>query len=131
MKIVIQCAARKHPDAKTFLAPGRGRVAFVARPDLAPRDKRAIHARPDDPSDDGRSWRKRLLDPADEILDGPFLLSGARPTQLGREAVVQGDLAKYRVPHDEPTLSRDHDRLGIVPDRDQRHAAEGARAGPT
>ena len=61
MKVVIQCAARKRPAAKPFLAMDGRRVAFVAHPDLAPRDESAFHARPDDLSEDGRSWRKRLL----------------------------------------------------------------------
>jgi hypothetical protein len=61
VKIVIQCASRKYPAAKTFLAADGRRVVFVARPDLAPRDAGAVHARPDDPSGDGRSWRRRLL----------------------------------------------------------------------
>jgi hypothetical protein len=61
MNIVIQCAARKHPDAKTFLVADGSRVVFVARPDLAPRQAGAIHVRPDDVAWDGQSWRTKLL----------------------------------------------------------------------
>src|SRR5262249_61435085 len=61
MKTVIQCAARKQPAATTFRAADGRRVAFVAQPDLAPRDAGTVPARPDDQSGDGRSWRKRLL----------------------------------------------------------------------
>src|SRR5262249_2901945 len=61
MKTVIQCAARKQPAATTFRAADGRRVAFVAQPDLAPRDAGTVPARPDDQSGGGRSWRKRLL----------------------------------------------------------------------
>lgn len=61
MKVVIQCAARQQPDAKTFTAAGDRRVMFVARPELAPQGGRVIYARPDDDCGDGYSWRKRLL----------------------------------------------------------------------
>lgn len=59
MRIVIQCAARKHPAA-SFLVNGRT-VLFVTRPDLAPPCEGRTYARPDDVSDDGRTWRQRLL----------------------------------------------------------------------
>jgi hypothetical protein len=62
MRIVIQCAARKHGVTKTFLAAGGRRVSFVARPDLAPQEPGAIHARPDDDAGDGMTWRKRLAE---------------------------------------------------------------------
>ena len=61
MKIVIQCAARKNPAGGTFLGADGRRIAFVARPGLAPREPKTTYARPDDDSGDGRSWRKRLL----------------------------------------------------------------------
>lgn len=61
MNIVIQCAARKRPDAKTFLAADGRRVVFVARPDLAPRQAGVIHVRPDDNSGAGKTWREKLL----------------------------------------------------------------------
>jgi hypothetical protein len=61
MRIVIQCASRKHPDARTFLEADGRRVVFVARPDLAPLDSTVIYARSDDPLGDGQSWRRRLV----------------------------------------------------------------------
>jgi hypothetical protein len=61
MKIVIQCAARKDPAAKTFLASDGRAVVFVARPDIAPRQAGVVYARPDDDCAEGTSWRKRLL----------------------------------------------------------------------
>jgi hypothetical protein len=36
-------------------------VSFVAKPELAPSEKRRVYARPDDPSDSGGSWRERLV----------------------------------------------------------------------
>src|SRR5439155_17892001 len=65
-----------------------------------------------------------LLAPADEIRDGALLLPGARPAQLGREPVIEGDLAKHGVPDDQLALAGEDDGLGIVPDRDEGHAAE-------
>jgi hypothetical protein len=69
------------------------------------------------------------LDPADEILHGALLLSRPRPAQLGGEAVVEGDLAEDRVPDDQVALAAEDDRLGIIPDSDQRDAAEGLEGG--
>jgi hypothetical protein len=61
MKIVIQCAARKLPGAKTFLTAGDRRVVFVARPGEALEQPGTIYARPDDDAGDGDTWRKKLL----------------------------------------------------------------------
>jgi len=61
LKVVLQCASRKDPAAKTFLAGDGRRVVFVAHPDLVPRAANSIHARPDGPSGGGRSWRERLV----------------------------------------------------------------------
>ena len=46
MKIVIQCSARKQPNAKSFETEDGRRAAFVARPTLAPLDARNAYARP-------------------------------------------------------------------------------------
>jgi hypothetical protein len=72
MKVVIQCAAGKQPDAKTFIAADGRRVAFVAHPELAPRDAGILYARPDDVYDDGQSWRKRLLAYNEELTGNPL-----------------------------------------------------------
>ncbi|HEY1307270.1 MAG TPA: hypothetical protein VGF24_27130 [Vicinamibacterales bacterium] len=61
MKIVIQCAARKAPDAGSFTTSDGRRVLFVADPASAPYDRLQLNARPDDLADDGRTWRNRLL----------------------------------------------------------------------
>jgi len=62
MKIVIQCAGRKNPDAGYFLTSGGEPVCFVADPEAVPTNKNLIYARPDDQSDKGQSWRELLLD---------------------------------------------------------------------
>jgi hypothetical protein len=62
MRVVIQCAARKHPAEASFGAPDARVVLFVADPALAPPDPTHVYARPDDPAEDGRSWRRRLLE---------------------------------------------------------------------
>lgn len=61
VKIVIQCAGRKNAAKNTFLAPNGRRVVFVARPDLAPRERGTTHAHPDDAAANGRSWRQELV----------------------------------------------------------------------
>jgi len=61
MRVVIQCAARKH-SANSFRTRDGRTVLFVARPDLAPPDAGVFHARPDDRSEDGRTWRQRLVE---------------------------------------------------------------------
>ncbi|MDH3472477.1 MAG: hypothetical protein OEM59_02195 [Rhodospirillales bacterium] len=62
MKIVIQCAASKTPDAGFFCAGNGKRIHFVAPPEKAPPlDSRGIYARPDNPSDiQGKTWRDKL-----------------------------------------------------------------------
>ena len=62
MKIVIQCAASKVPDAG-LLTDARGTpVLFVANPGLAPHSETWIYARPDDPAGNGLTWRDLLVD---------------------------------------------------------------------
>jgi len=61
MKIVIQCAARKHPSAGRLRTTAGSEVLFVAQPALAPPDAIRYRARPDDVSDDRRTWRERLI----------------------------------------------------------------------
>lgn len=61
MIVVIQCAARKRPDAGFLRNEFGDRVAFVARPDLASQQEGLIYARPDDPASNGRSWRDELV----------------------------------------------------------------------
>lgn len=61
MKIVIQCAAKKDPDAGCMRTPDGKRILFVAKPSQAPVTDDFAFARPDDPCDDGQSWREKLL----------------------------------------------------------------------
>jgi hypothetical protein len=62
MIVVIQCAASKQPDYRSFIAPPGKRVHFVANPDAAPPDPTLIYARPDDIFENGKTWRDRLLE---------------------------------------------------------------------
>lgn len=62
MKIVIQCAATKCPEAGFFLDREGSQVLFVAHPELAPTLDGKIYARPDDKLEDERSWRQELQD---------------------------------------------------------------------
>ncbi len=62
MKIVIQCAASKVPDAGTLTDDRARPVLFVARPDFAPPSETCIYARPDDPARHGQTWRDLLVD---------------------------------------------------------------------
>lgn len=57
MNIVIQCAAKKDPDAG-YWRTGHGRdVFFIAHPAAATHSNKLIYARPDDISPDRVSWR--------------------------------------------------------------------------
>lgn len=62
MKIVIQCAANKVPDAGSLIDARGLPVLFVANPGLAPHSETCIYARPDDPAGDGLTWRTLLVD---------------------------------------------------------------------
>ncbi len=63
MKIVIQCAARKDPNAGTLTDTQGTPVLFVANPDdLAPNSGACIYARPDDRAENGQTWREILVD---------------------------------------------------------------------
>lgn len=60
MIVVIQCAARKQPDAGSFVGLDGRKVSFVADPDGAPLDNTIVYARPDDASERGATWRDVL-----------------------------------------------------------------------
>ena len=62
MIVVIQCAARKRPDAGRMVTGGGMPVEFVADPQAAPDNKSRLYARPDDPAFGGKSWRQLLMD---------------------------------------------------------------------
>ena len=60
MIVVIQCAARKKPDAGCLCRLDGRKMMFVADPDAAPASVTQAYARPDDASDTGTSWRTIL-----------------------------------------------------------------------
>ncbi len=62
MIVVIQCAARKSPDAGHLRRRDGKPVLFVADPHSAPADKDHFYSRPDFQSDNGVSWRAALLE---------------------------------------------------------------------
>jgi hypothetical protein len=61
MKVVIQCAAGKRPDAGSLHDPDGQKVVFVAQPAHAPPTDAVVYARPDDAAYDGRTWREHVL----------------------------------------------------------------------
>ena len=61
MIVVIQCAARKRPNAGYLETRDRRRVLFVADPAAAPPQDGLVYARPDDTAESGRSWRDELV----------------------------------------------------------------------
>ncbi len=60
MIVVIQCAAKKRPDAGYLRSLDGRKVMFVANPGIAPASDDQVFARPDDPSDSDNSWRTAL-----------------------------------------------------------------------
>jgi hypothetical protein len=58
---VIQCAARKRPDAGYLMTRDGRRISFVAEPGGAPASDTVVYARPDDITEEGGTWRERLL----------------------------------------------------------------------
>ena len=60
MILVIQCAARKNPEAGHLRTLDERKVMFVADPGIAPIDPNCSYARPDDTSDTGKPWRTIL-----------------------------------------------------------------------
>jgi hypothetical protein len=72
MIVVIQCAARKEPDAGHLCRRDGQPVLFVADPDATPAGVTDAYARPDDISDTGVSWRAQLLDYNDKSRNNPL-----------------------------------------------------------
>ena len=62
MIVVIQCAARKKPDAGHLRRCDGRKVMFVADPDVAPANATHAYARPDDTFDTETSWRTVLCE---------------------------------------------------------------------
>jgi hypothetical protein len=61
MIVVIQCAAKKDPNAGCLKATDGRDVYFVGNPDLAPANKAIVFARPDDIADNGQTWRRQVI----------------------------------------------------------------------
>lgn len=98
MIAVIQCAARKQPDAGRLRTRTGTPVYFVADPDLAresaPERQAVEYARPDDPSDTGGTWRDLLVD-YNRQRDNPLGLLPA--WQLYRNAAYGGLVGRYGI----------------------------------
>lgn len=60
MIIVLQCAARKHPQAGCMCLRDGRKVIFVADPGNAPPKAGHVFAHPDQMADTGRTWREEL-----------------------------------------------------------------------
>ena len=72
MIAVIQCAARKSPDAGHLVTASGKPVVFVANPQAAPSDPLRMYARPDGHSGNGGSWRQVLLRYNEENVGNPL-----------------------------------------------------------
>ncbi len=72
MIVVIQCAAKKKPDAGHLRRRDGQKMLFVADPDMAPASTAHAYARPDDISDAGISWRAALLEYNDNPRNNPL-----------------------------------------------------------
>jgi hypothetical protein len=62
MKIVMQCASSKRPDAGSLKSADGRPLVFVADPQSAPPNVGVVYARPDDLSDSRTSWREVLVE---------------------------------------------------------------------
>lgn len=62
MIVVIQCAAKKNPEAGRLRQSNGQPLAFIADPKTAPLDDAVCYARPDDLAAKGVTWRQHLLD---------------------------------------------------------------------
>ena len=69
---VIQCAAKKKPDAGHLCRRDGQKVLFVADSETAPAGVAHAYARPDDISDTGMSWRAALLEYNDNPGNNPL-----------------------------------------------------------
>ena len=77
MKIVIQCAAKKDPNAG-YLINGEGKpVLFVASPEKAPPSDICLYAHPDDLAERGKTWRELLIDYNNHPENNPLNLRPA------------------------------------------------------
>lgn len=78
MRIVIQCAASKDPEAGRFQTTKGNPIEFIAQPQFAPCLEGRIFARPDDiATPDGVTWRSLVADYNKASGENPFALSPA------------------------------------------------------
>ena len=94
MKIVIQCAATKSPDARWWQNANGRRVLFVAHPEVLATPHEEILARPDDDAGDGRSYRDHLNE-YNHRGENPFNLAHA--WQLYAHPAYQQLVTKFGV----------------------------------
>ena len=92
MILVIQCAARKNPDAGWLRWRDGRKMVFVADPDAAPGGVSHAYARPDDVSDTGASWRTMLCEYNSVPRDNPH---GLLPAWRLYENPIYGLLAEH------------------------------------
>jgi hypothetical protein len=84
MRVVIQCAGSKKPNAGYFRDREGRPITFVARPDEAPATNGRVYARPDDLSDaNGETWRQQLQ-AYNNASDNPFELCQAHRLYANR-----------------------------------------------
>lgn len=74
MIVVIQCAAKKNPQAGYLRADDGRRILFVADPEAGPANEGIVFARPDDIADQGLSWRQKLVNYNETHGDNPLCL---------------------------------------------------------
>ena len=72
MIVVIQCAAKKNPQAGYLRADDGRRILFVADPEAGPANEGIVFARPDDIADQGLSWRQKLVNYNETHGDNPL-----------------------------------------------------------
>lgn len=69
---MIQCAAKKNPQAGYLRADDGRRILFVADPETAPANAGIVFARPDNITDQGLSWRQTLVNYNEAPSDNPL-----------------------------------------------------------
>ncbi len=72
MILVIQCAARKNPEAGYLHGQDGRKVMFVADPNAAPGGASQVYARPDDVAEAGATWRAMLSEYNSNPRDNPY-----------------------------------------------------------
>ena len=92
MILVIQCAARKNPEAGYLQERDGEEVVFVADPDAAPGGVSHAYARPDGVSDTGKPWRTMLCEYNVNPHDNPH---GLLPAWRLYENPIYGLLADH------------------------------------